>query len=134
MNKANLISAILGLLIGAALIWYLYPRTQDKIEYRDRVKVETRIVTRIVERKALDGSSTTETEIVDTGSATRDTSLVALKAAQKQYVVGIGTAYNWGHFQAPDYSLTVGRRLVGPLIGAVTVSKDRLQAGLLFEF
>lgn len=132
--KVNLIYTLIGAFIGAAVIWQLYPRIEEKLEYKDRVKVETRVVTRIVERKSPDGSSETTTEITDIGSSTHDTSLQALKLAQKQYVVGAGASFTYGHFEAPEYNLTVGRRLIGPVLGAVTVSKERVMASLLVEF
>lgn len=132
--KTNLICVFAGALIGATLIWVFYPRVESKVEYKDRTKVETRIVTRIKEVRGKDGTSTTETEIVDVGHRTEDTSLMVLKAAQKQYVVGVGVGYDWGHFEQPDYSVTLGRRVLGPLLGAITVSKERAQVAVLFEF
>lgn len=127
--KANLISALSGLLIGAACVWYFYPRIETT--YQDRVKVETRIVTRIKEVKSKDGSSTTTTEIVDTGKRLEDLKLIKLAP---RYLAGASVAYNWGHFNEPDYAILGGIRIVGPLFGTATVSSKQTQIGLLLEF
>lgn len=128
------VTFVLGAILGALIVYNFSRQIEEKIEYRDRIKTETRIVTRIVERKNPDGSSSTTTEIVDTGSRTQDTSLTALKLAQKQYIVGAGASFEYGRFQVPEYNVTVGRRLMGPILGAVTISKERLQGSVLIEF
>jgi hypothetical protein len=134
LNKQISIPLVLGAMLGAAVVHFLYPRIEERVEYKDRVKIETKVVTRIVERKAPDGTSEIVTEITDTGTSTRDTSLVALKAVQKQYLVGVNVSSTWGHFETPEYSLILGRRIAGPFLGAVNVSKERAGAALYFEF
>jgi hypothetical protein len=134
MIKKFAVTGIVGVALGMALVHYLYPRIESRVEYRDRVKVETKVITRIKVVKSPDGSTTTDTEIIDTGSSTRDTSLVALKLAQKQYIVGAGAGFAWGRFEQPEYNLTFGRRIVGPVLGAITVSKERVSLGVLYEF
>ncbi len=124
-----------GVLIGALVVHFLFPTVEESIEYRDRVKVETRIVTRTVTVRAPDGSTRTETETVDNSNSTQDTSLVSLKLAQKQYLFGVGVRTSFDQFSQPDYVVHVGRRIVGPFLGAISVGTDRrAEAAVYFEF
>lgn len=134
LNKRDLIFNLIGMLIGAALIWALYPPMESKVEYKDRIVVQEKVVTRIIEKKAPDGSSETITEIIDESKKEQDTSLLVSKIAKKQYVVGVhaSTEYSWN--VKPEYSVSVARRLVGPVFGSVTASSERVAVGVLYEF
>ena len=128
------VTFLLGSVLGALVVYNLMPAPTERVEYKDRIKTETKVVTKVVHVKGPDGSERTETEIVDTGSRLQDTSLLALKAAQKQFLVGVNASAAWGHFEQPEYSLILGRRIAGPLLGALNVSKERTGMALYFEF
>jgi hypothetical protein len=128
--KRDLYILLAGLLIGAALILWLAPRVEEKVEYRDREVVKTRTITRIKERPG--GGK--DTEIIEEGEASKDTSLNVVKLAQKRYLLGVGASSPWSFKLEPEYSVTGGLRIAGPFIGALTVSKERVQIGVLYEF
>jgi hypothetical protein len=132
MSKFRLpiIALMAGLLIGAALIHFLYPRIEERTEYKDREVVKTRIITRIKERP--DGGK--DTEIIEEGSKEKDTKFKQEKIAQKQYLVGLGASTPLDKFDGPEYSVLVGRRIVGPVLGFVQASKENVGVGIIYEF
>lgn len=125
-----IIALVAGFLIGAALIHFLYPRIEERTEYKDREVVKTRIITRIKERP--DGGK--DTEIIEEGSKEKDTKFKQEKVAQKQYLVGLGASSPLDKFDGPEYSILVGRRILGPVLGFVQASKNTATIGVLYEF
>lgn len=128
--KLSLAALLVGILLGAALIHFLYPRIEERTEYKDREVVKTRIITRIKERP--DGGK--DTEIIEEGSKEKDTKFKQEKVMQKQYLVGLGASTPIDNFSGPEYSVLVGRRIVGPVLGFVQASKNTATIGVLYEF
>lgn len=129
MNK-TLAALIGGLLLGAALVHFLYPRIEERTEYRDREVIKYRTITKIKERP--DGSK--DTEIIEEGKKESDTKLKQEKVARKDYLVGLGASFQLDNFGQPEYNALVGRRLVGPVFGFVQASKEQATVGVLYEF
>ncbi len=114
--------------MGALGVWYLYPRV--RVQYQDRVQVQTKVVTRIVERKRPDGSSETTTEIVDTSKSDQNKVLYM----QPKYILGAGITASFP-VARPDYEVVAAKRVLGPLfIYTKYNTSGQFGAGVLGEF
>lgn len=133
-NRSVALLAASCLIAGALLTRFYWPAVETKLEVQEKEVIRKQIETRVVHVKQPDGTERTETVIIDNSIERRDSKLSYTKVAQKQYLVGAGVQYEWGRFQAPEYSLVAGRRIVGPVFGVLTLSKERVQVSGLVEF
>ena len=85
--KPVLTALLAGVLIGAALIHFLYPRFEERTEFKDREVVKYRTITRTIQRP--DG--TKEEEKVEEGRTEKDTKFKQEKLQQNTLTGFAGT-------------------------------------------
>lgn len=126
---------VLGAVLGALIVYNFARQVETKVEVQEKEVVKTQVQTRIVHVKAPDGTERTETVTIGTSTEQRDSRLSLLQNKRAQYVVGVGVAAPLADFKAPEYSLLVSRRILGPLFVGVTASTDKTVGALVhFEF
>lgn len=134
MVKQLLATLCVGLLVGAALTYWLYPR----VEYRQVVKQETvvrndvRTVIKTVERP--DGTRETVQETTDNTVRADNRTATTEKVLAKNWLVAATAAAQLKNLE-PVYGLHVQRRILGPFfVGALANSTGQLGLSLGMEF
>jgi hypothetical protein len=111
-------------------VHFLYPRIEERTQYKDREVIKYRTITRTITRP--DG--TKEEEKIEEGEKDKQSEFKQEKVMQRQYLAGLGATFEYGQFQQPEYNVIVGRRILGPVFGFVQASTERITVGALYEF
>lgn len=124
--KRTLLSLLAGLLIGAAIVYFQFPRIEKKVEVQK--ETQTRTVTRRVVLP--DGTRTTE-RITDT---VQKEATQSKTSPRPDWMVGVNT--NLGRYGIGEsYQLQVHRRILGPVsISAGISTKAEATIGVAVEF
>jgi hypothetical protein len=131
--KQLLSSLLVGIAIGAAFIWYAYPRTE--VQVKTETKIVTEYKTKVVERwrKNPDGSEERE-RTEETSGSSDSTKITDRKINKSQWNLNVSAGAKLSDF-TPIYGLQVGRRIVGPVFAGVYGRTDEelgLTIGLEF--
>lgn len=107
------IVALVSAVIGAVLVYNLYPRVEVKTQVQEKIVVrnDIRTVTRLIERP--DGTKESVTETVDNSEREASKSTTVVKNMRKDYLAGVGAGVQFKDLK-PIYSATVARRMFGP--------------------
>lgn len=127
--KNYLITLLIGLGIGAAVVHQFYPRVETKIEIQKEVETQTRTTTRRVVLP--DGTRTTE-QVTDTIKKEREETLSETKS--NDWMVGVSASAGLKGF-GDVYQATVHRRILGPIFVSVGANtKTEATVGVAVEF
>lgn len=118
--KRSLISLVVGLLIGAATVYFLFPRVETKIHIQKETETQTRTVTRRVVLP--DGTRTTE-RVTDTIQRENERTETESKVAQAQWRVNVHAKASLQNL-VPQYGASVERRILGPVWVGVGAYQD----------
>ena len=102
--------AVIFLGIGAATVYFLFPRVETKIQIQKETETQTRTVTRRVVLP--DGTRTTE-RVTDTVKKENENTLTLTKLPAK-WRAGVDVKASLTNF-VPQYGATVGYRAFGPV-------------------
>ena len=130
--KKILISLLIGLAIGAALVRQYMPRVETKTEQKVVTQTKIKIVERIVQHP--DGTTETERTTEDNSQQTSSDKSTVKASQQPQYMLTLGAGTQLIRLQ-PIYSASVARRLAGPIYGGAygrTDGEFGLTVGLEF--
>lgn len=121
--KTMLYTFCAGLLAGALIIWYFFPRT--KTEMRTETKIETEYKTKVVERWRTkpDGSQERERVEETSGNTTKAQTKVK-KVNKKDWSVQISASTELKKL-APVYTLELDRYLVGLIFAGIYVNTSK---------
>lgn len=124
--KRTLLSLFAGLLVGAAIVYFQFPRIETKVEVQK--ETQTRTVTRRVVLP--DGTRTTE-RVTDT---VQKEAIQSKTSTRPDWMVGVNT--NLGTYGIGEsYQLQVHRRILGPvLVSAGINTKGEATIGVAVEF
>ncbi len=114
--KNYVYSLLFGLAIGAATVWYFYPRVEVRTEIEETVRRD--VVTRIVERP--DGGK--ETIIIDR-SKEHSTSVTEI-SPPKLWLASVGASSGDNLSRDFKYSASVQRRVVGPFFAGLQADTE----------
>lgn len=125
--KNLLYSFGIGAAIGAAFIWYAYPR--HEVQIKTETKVVTEYKTKIVEKwtKAPDGNETRE-RIEETSGSINKTKKKDKKIAAHDWMLGIQAKLSTD-VNGLQYGLRIERRIVGPIFAGLYVTTTK-EAGV----
>jgi hypothetical protein len=108
--RQSIVSLMAGLLIGAVIVYFQFPRIETKIEVQKETETQTRTVTRRVVLP--DGTKTTE-RITDTVKKENENTLTLTKS-QSKWRAGVDVKASLTNL-VPQYGATVGYRAFGPV-------------------
>lgn len=122
MNLKNiLVTIFVTAALSAAVTRYYFPKTVVKVEEKQVIKKDIRTVIREVKGK--DGTTVTETEIIDNSTERRDKTREVF--ARKDWV--LSTSYGLREFkQEAVYGLQVQRRIIGPFYLGASATADKV--------
>lgn len=125
--KSLLYSFGIGAAIGAAFIWYAYPR--HEVQIKTETKIVTEYKTKIVERwrKNPDGSEEHERTEESSGNS-ETTKSKDKKVAKHNWNLGIQAGLTTD-MDGLKYGLRVERRIVGPVFAGAYVTTNK-EAGV----
>lgn len=126
-----LIALIVGLLVGAGVIYKYKPRvvTETQVVSKDVVHNQIVTVTKVIKQK--DGSEVSTTTATDTSVKVDNTVSKDIKAPNYHVTAG----YDIGFTAVPSYSLQVEKRIAGPLfLGARAETRGAVGVVLGLEF
>lgn len=113
----------IGLLVGAALSYYLFPQIETREVVKQEVVVQNRVRTVIRTVARPDGSSETTEERTDNSTSTAHSSAESTKYRTKNWNAAALATVSLNDLQ-PVYGLLVQRRILGPVFAGLTVRAD----------
>lgn len=129
--KNYLLALLFGIGIGAAVVYFFFPRIETKIEVQKEVETQTRTVTRRVVLP--DGTRTTE-RVTDTIKKENERSTTETKPSEKQWKANLLMKSDIRNL-VPQYGFGIERRVLGPFFVGVGGYQDgTIKANLGFEF
>lgn len=120
--------------MSTALTKYYWPNVESKTQVVERQVIKTDVVTVVKEVTRVDGTKEIVTTTTDKTVKKEDTKATEVKIAIKsKYIFGGGIVSNFK--DKPDYEISAGMRIIGPIFGQVKYQTNgSIGASLLIEF
>jgi hypothetical protein len=115
--KLYIIILVIGLGAGSYITKMYFPTTKEVQVEKQIIKNDIKTITKVIEKK--DGTKETVTEVTDNSVKQEQKTETKTVNKQKDHHINLGAEYNFKE-KKQDYSLTVEKRLTGPLFLGVT--------------
>jgi hypothetical protein len=132
--RTGAIILAVGVAVGGALVWFLYPRVEYKLQTQTKVEtqVQVRTVTRTVKEPG--GRVVIEQETTDTSKVVSNAKSVEQKLVKPNYMVSVTAGVEFEDLE-PVYGGMVQMRVFGPVFaGAYGRTDGEFGLSISLEF